>query len=65
MGAVKQKLYNLVEDLSDSELAEIVNFTEYVRARDQIQKLKNLELYGISDLSFWDNEIDDEVWNNA
>ena len=53
MQAVKQNIYNLVETLPDSQLIQEEN-----------KLYKELEILSISSTSFWDNEIDDCIWNN-
>jgi len=63
--AVKQEIYTLVETLPDSQLNEIANFILFVKMRDESRRYKDLEILSASSTEFWNNEIDDEVWNNA
>jgi len=63
--AVKQEIYTLVESLLDSQLTEIANFILFVKMRDESKKYKDLEALSVSNTEFWNNEVDDEVWNNA
>jgi len=65
MQAVKQEIYTLVESLPDSQLTEIANFILFVKMRDKSKRYKDLEALSVSSTEFWNNEIDDEVWNNA
>ena len=65
MQAVKQEIYTLVESLLDSQLTEIANFILFVKMRDESKKYKDLEALSVSNTEFWNNEVDDEVWNNA
>ncbi|MCL2377668.1 MAG: DUF2281 domain-containing protein [Defluviitaleaceae bacterium] len=65
MQAVKQEIYTLVESLPDSQLNEIANFILFVKTRDESRRYKDLETLSVSSTEFWNNEIDDEVWNNA
>ena len=65
MQAVKQEIYTLVETLPDSQLNEIANFILFVKMRDESRRYKDLEILSASSTEFWNNEIDDEVWNNA
>ena len=65
MLAAKQQIYNLVETLPDSQLAEIANFIMFVKMRDENKLYKGLEALSASSTDFWDNSVDDEVWNNV
>jgi len=65
MQAVKQEIYTLVESLPDSQLTEIANFILFVKMRDESKRYKDLEALSVSSTEFWNNEVDDEVWNNA
>ena len=65
MQAARQKIYNLVETLPDSQLTEIANFILFIKMRDENKLYRGLEALSVSSTDFWDNEVDDEVWNNA
>jgi len=65
MQAVKQEIYTLVESLPNSQLNEIVKFILFVKMRDESTRYRDLETMSVSSTEFWNNEIDDEVWNNA
>ena len=65
MLAVKQRVYNIVETLSDSQLTEIINFMLFIKMREQNEFFGDLESLSVSSTDFWDNAIDDEVWNDA
>jgi len=65
MQAVKQEICTLVESLPDSQLNEIANFILFVKMRDESRRYKDLEALSVSSTEFWNNEVDDEVWNNA
>ena len=65
MQAVKQKIYNMVETLPDSQLTEIANFILFIKLRHENESFNDLEKLSVSSIGFWDNEVDDEVWNNV
>ena len=65
MQAVKREIYTLVESLPDSQIAEIANFILFLKMRNENRTYKDLEALSVSSTEFWNNEIDDEVWNNA
>ena len=41
------------------------NFIMFVKMRNENKLFKELEDLSMSSTDFWNNEIDDEVWNNA
>ena len=61
----KQSIHNLVETLPNSLLPEVTNFILFVKMRDEIGLYKNLEALSMTSTGFWNNEIDDEVWNDV
>jgi len=61
----KQSIHNLVETLPGSLLPEVANFILFIKMRDEIGLYKDLEALSISSTDFWNNDIDDEVWNDV
>ena len=65
MQAVKQRIYNMVETLSDSQLGETASFILFIKMREENKLFNDLESLSISSTDFWDNDVDDKVWNNV
>jgi DNA-binding GntR family transcriptional regulator len=65
MQAVKQKIYSMVENMPHTQLTETAKFIRFIKMRDEEKSLAELEALNVTSTAFWDNEIDDEVWNNA
>ena len=65
MQAIKQEIYDLVENMPSSQLAEIISFITFVKMRDGDKLYKGLEALSVTSTDFWDNAVDDEVWNNV
>jgi len=61
----KQSVYNLVETLPNSLLPEVASFILFIKERNEGKLYKDLEELSMSSTDFWENEIDDEVWNNV
>jgi len=61
----KQTVIGLVETLPLSHLAEVIDFIMFLQMRDEKKLRTDFEALSVSALDFWDNEIDDEVWNDA
>jgi len=61
----KQSVHNLVETLPNSLLPEVANFILFIKMRDEKRLYDGLETLSVSSTDFWDNKIDDEVWNDV
>ena len=61
----KQTIYNLIEGLPNSQLSEIASFIMFIKMRDENKLHKDLEALSVSSTDFWNNEIDDKVWNDV
>jgi len=65
VNTVRKDLLELINRVSEQEAIEILNFALFLEMKRQKNEFKNLEVASQSSLAFWDNDIDDEVWNNA
>ncbi|MDI3535328.1 MAG: hypothetical protein PWQ82_1693 [Thermosediminibacterales bacterium] len=65
MNTARKILLKLIEEIPDSQIPEIIDFIGYLKQKKENQIYKDLESASESSLDFWDNEIDDEVWNNV
>ena len=63
----RQVVIGLVESLPLSQLTEVVDFIMFLqmRERDEKKLRADFEELSVSALDFWDNVVDDEVWNDA
>ena len=61
----KQTIFNLIDTLPTSQLSEVASFILFIKMRDENKLYKDLESLSVSSTDFWNNEIDDEVWNNV
>ncbi|MEH7436730.1 DUF2281 domain-containing protein [Neobacillus drentensis] len=65
MNTAKERLLKIIEEIPDNEVIKILDFVEYLKAKKEKNLTKDLTKASESTLDFWDNEIDDEVWNNV
>jgi len=65
MTLAQEKLFGIIDDLSDKDLSEVIDFIEYLKLKKENQLYKDLQHVSESSMDFWDNDIDDEAWNNA
>ncbi len=63
MNTAKEYVHKLIDEMSEIELPEVIDFIEYLRAKKSKEDYTDLQEASQSSMSFWDNDIDDEVWN--
>jgi hypothetical protein len=65
MNAIRKRLIELISDIPENELGEVFDFIEFLKMKKQKNDFKDLLVASESSLDFWDNEIDDQVWNES
>lgn len=60
MMSAKEKLIKLLDNFNESEVAEILEFTEELKRKNGSEKLSELRT-----IEYWDNDIEDEVWKDV
>jgi hypothetical protein len=65
MNTAKQILFNLIEEMPENELPEVIDFIGYLKLKKEKELYRDLKSASESSLKFWDNDIDDEVWNDV
>ena len=65
MNTAKDYVHKLIDELSEKELPEILDYIEYIKAKKLKENYSDLQEASQSSMSFWDNQVDDEVWNNV
>ena len=65
MNTAKEYLHKLIDEIGIEEVPEIIDFVEYIKIKREKSNFKDLTDASQSSTVFWNNEIDDEVWNNA
>lgn len=65
MSVSKETIYKLIADISPHELEEAADFIGYLKMKRENNMTKELSQAAESSLDFWNNDIDDEVWNDA
>jgi len=56
----KEKLLQLINEIPESEIDRVLDFAEHLNSGSHDYWAKNHE----SILEFWDDAIDNEIWNN-
>jgi hypothetical protein len=65
MNTAKSILKRLIEEIPEKEAFEVIDFIGYLKTKREKELYKDLQKVSESSINFWDNEIDDEVWNNV
>lgn len=65
MNTARERLIKIINEISESELAKILDFAEYIKDREEKKAYKDLTKASESSLNFWNNDVDDEVWNDV
>lgn len=65
MNAGKSILIKLIDEIPESQIPEVIDFIMFLKIKKDKQIFKDLIYASESSIDFWDNDIDDEVWNNV
>lgn len=65
MNTAKKILFKLIEEVPESQIPEIIDFISFLKNKKNNEAFKDLISASESSLDFWNNGIDDEVWNNV
>jgi len=65
MSAARLIINRMIDELPDDMLSEIINYIAFVQKTKKDLIFKELEQASVSSMDFWDNPIDEEVWNNV
>jgi len=65
MSSAKSILIKLIDQIPENLIPEIIDFVIFLKNKTDNQIFKDLISVSESSIDFWDNDIDDEVWNNV
>lgn len=65
MDTAKKILLKLIDQIPEKQIPEVIDFIGYLKVKNEMDIFKDLEEASKSSMDFWDNEIDNEVWNNV
>lgn len=63
MNSAKKILFELIKEMPDKDIPEVIDFVQYLKIKREKDLYKDLQKASESSAEFWNNEIDDEVWN--
>jgi hypothetical protein len=65
MNTAKERLLKIINEIPEQEVDKILDFAEYLKAKKEKRLSEDLIKSSESSIDFWDNDIDDEIWNNV
>lgn len=65
MNTAKKILIKLIDEMPENQIPEVIDFITFLKMKKDNEMLKELEKASESSMDFWNNEIDDEVWDNV
>ncbi|MBM7602615.1 hypothetical protein JOC75_000585 [Metabacillus crassostreae] len=65
MNTAKERLLKIIDEIPEQEVDKILDFAEYLKIKREKNLSEDLTKASESSLDFWDNDIDDEVWNDV
>jgi Ca2+-binding EF-hand superfamily protein len=65
MNTAKERLLKIIDEIHENEVKKILDFAEFIKAKEEKSLSEDLTKASESSLDFWDNDIDDKVWNNV
>jgi len=57
--------HELINKIPDREYVELIDFLKFLKRKSRKNEFKSLEDASYSSTSFWDNDIDDGIWNDV
>jgi hypothetical protein len=64
MSAARLIINRMIDELLDDMLSEIIHYIAFVQKNKNESVFREFEQASVSSMDFWDNAIDDEVWND-
>ena len=61
----KKPLIKLIDEILESKKPEVIDFNMPLKNGGHDKEFKDLMYASESSMDFWDNDIDDEIWNNV
>lgn len=65
MNTTKERLLKIIDEIPEREVDKILGFAEQLKKKSEKGMSEDLLKASETSLDFWDNDIDDEVWNNV
>lgn len=65
MSVNKEELKKLIDTIPEQDALEVLDFIGYLKMKREREAFRDLEKASMTSMDFWDNPVDDEVWNDV
>ncbi|GIO43069.1 hypothetical protein J41TS4_28270 [Paenibacillus apis] len=65
MSVNREDLKELIDGIHDQDAEEVYDFIKYLQMKREQKELKEPERISETSMDFWNNPVDDEVWNEV
>lgn len=65
MSVNREDLKELIDGIHDQDAEEVYDFIKYLQMKREQKELKEPERISETSVDFWNNPVDDEVWNEV
>ncbi|MCL2158163.1 MAG: DUF2281 domain-containing protein [Oscillospiraceae bacterium] len=65
MSAARLIINRMIDELPDDALSEVISYIAFIQKNKKESVFRELEQASLSSMDFWNNSIDDEVWNDV
>jgi len=65
MDSIKKAIIRKINNIPEEDLREVIDFIDFLELKRSKREFVDLEQTSVLGLDFWDNAIDDEVWNDV
>ena len=65
MSVNKEELKKLIDPIPEQDALEVLDFIGYLKMKREREAFRDLEKASMTSMDFWDNPVDDEVWNDV
>jgi hypothetical protein len=65
MSVSREEFKRMIDKIPDNDFEEVLDFIGYLNMKREREALNNLENASITSMEFWNNPVDNEVWNNV
>ncbi|MGG1513911.1 DUF2281 domain-containing protein [Paenibacillus oryzisoli] len=65
MSVNREELKKLIDEIPEQDAVEVIDFIGYLKMKRERESFHDLEKASATSTDFWNNPIDDEVWNDV
>ncbi|NHN34863.1 DUF2281 domain-containing protein [Paenibacillus agricola] len=65
MNVNRDELKRMIDRIPEQDAVDVLDFIGYLNMKRERETLKNLEQASMTSMDFWNNPVDDEVWNDV